>query len=136
MSTVTFTDKHVLYVKGASEIIIDCCDKFHTFSDEIIPIDEALHAQLNGVVDTMARQALRCLCLAYKVLDGDEDLETKNENNIYDVESQGLTVLAIVGIMDTLRKEVPPAIKKCRGAGVRVIMVTGDNIITAEVLAR
>ena len=79
---------------------------------------------------------------------------TKDSDNIYKVESEGLIVLALLGInpyiyndivfiyfrglivKDTLREEVPGAIRDCNKGGIRVIMVTGDNKVTAEVLAK
>lgn len=47
-----------------------------------------------------------------------------------------LTLIAIAGIKDPLRKEIPEAIKKCKAAGISVRMVTGDNINTAVAIAK
>jgi P-type Ca2+ transporter type 2B len=51
------------------------------------------------------------------------------------VEKSGLKMVALIGIKDILRQEVPGAIAKCKAAGVRVRMVTGDNLITARAIA-
>jgi magnesium-transporting ATPase (P-type) len=50
---------------------------------------------------------------------------------IYEIEEGGFTLICIAGIKDIIRKEVPDAIKMCNSAGIRVRMVTGDNITTA-----
>jgi len=47
-----------------------------------------------------------------------------------------LILICIVGVKDIPRKEVPDAIKKCHRAGIKVRMVTGDNLITAKAIAR
>lgn len=52
------------------------------------------------------------------------------------VETSGLTCIAIIGIRDIIREEVPEAIRICNEAQVQVRMVTGDNIITAEAIAK
>ena len=54
---------------------------------------------------------------------------------IKDVETSGLTLIAILGIYDVIRSEVPGAVKTCQSAGVNVRMITGDNIITAQAIA-
>jgi len=54
---------------------------------------------------------------------------------VFKVETQELTMLALLGIKDILREEVPGAIAKCKQAGVRVRMVTGDNLLTARAIA-
>lgn len=51
------------------------------------------------------------------------------------MEKSGLKMVALIGIKDILRQEVPGAIAKCKAAGVRVRMVTGDNLITARAIA-
>jgi len=54
---------------------------------------------------------------------------------VFDIEKKDLTMVALFGIKDILRKEVPDAIAKCKTAGVRVRMVTGDNLVTARAIA-
>jgi Ca2+ transporting ATPase len=73
-------------------------------------IDEAQRDKMEKAIETMAGRALRTLCLAYKNMSGSEDLATKDSKNVYDVEIHDLTLLAILGIKDVLRYEVPRAI--------------------------
>lgn len=83
---------------------------------------------------------MRTIGFAYKDLqdgEGGPNHESKAEGQkIYDIEQSGLTLLAIAGIKDIIREEVPLAVQKCNVAGVRVRMVTGDNKITAIAIAK
>ena len=83
----------------------------------------------------MANSALRTIIIAKKDLNGNEDMVKKDKNDVYEVETNGLTFIALLGIKDVLREEVPGAIAKCKTAGVRVRMVTGDNLLTARAIA-
>lgn len=84
----------------------------------------------------MAENSLRTLCLGYKKLTAHDDIEAKDAKGIFDIEKDGLTLVAIIGVRDIPRKEVPDAIKQCHKAGITVRMVTGDNIITAKAIAK
>ena len=59
----------------------------------------------------------------------------KDEKGVFSIEKSGLTLIAILGIKDILRKEVPDAVADCKRAGIKVRMVTGDNKITARAIA-
>ena len=83
----------------------------------------------------MADESLRTLCLAYKQVEPNFSLE-KDGNGVYDIEKSNLVLIAIVGVKDVPRPEVPDAIIKCKRAGIKVRMVTGDNITTAKAIAR
>lgn len=61
----------------------------------------------------MANQALRTIVLAYKDLTGKEDHETQDNNGVYDIESRDLTLIAVFGIADIIRPEVPHAVEQC-----------------------
>lgn len=82
----------------------------------------------------MANKGLRTLCLAYRDLNGSEDINKVN-GKIYEIESEKLTFLCLLGIMDTLREGVKEAVDQCREAGITVRMVTGDNKDTARAIA-
>ena len=64
---------------------------------------------------------------------GHRDPEDKDQKGVYDVETKGFKMICLLGIKDILRQEVPGAIAKCKIAGVRVRMVTGDNLLTAAI---
>lgn len=92
---------------------------------EIIPIEERHRQRIGDVNLQLASQALRVLALCARRLPEDVDQE-----NMEDVENEFI-LLGLVGIMDPPRPEVFDAIKRCRQAGVRVVMITGDQQMTA-----
>jgi len=83
----------------------------------------------------MAEESLRTLCFAYKDI-GIEDIDTVDNLGVFDVEKRNMVFIAIIGVKDIPRPEVKRAIEKCKMAGIRVRMVTGDNIVTARAIAR
>ncbi|CAK6949845.1 plasma membrane calcium-transporting ATPase 1-like [Scomber scombrus] len=122
-----------MFSKGASEILLRKCSKILIDTGEATVFKDRDKDELvKKVIEPMASEGLRTICLAYKDFptdDGEPDWD--NESNIL----CGLTCIAVVGIEDPVRPEVPDAIKKCQRAGITVRMVTGDNINTARAIA-
>jgi len=85
-----------------------------------------------NVIEKFADSALRTLCLAYKDIEYTTAITDLNENFL----ECDLTMVCIAGIKDPLRPEISQAIKTCRTAGIRVRMVTGDNVNTAVAIAK
>uniref|UniRef100_A0A8C4YHC8 Calcium-transporting ATPase n=1 Tax=Gopherus evgoodei TaxID=1825980 RepID=A0A8C4YHC8_9SAUR len=83
------------------------------------------------VIEPMACEGLRTICLAFRDFPAGLEPDWDNENDIMGE----LTCIAVVGIEDPVRPEVPEAIRKCQKAGITVRMVTGDNISTARAIA-
>ncbi|XP_044207103.1 plasma membrane calcium-transporting ATPase 1-like isoform X2 [Thunnus albacares] len=135
MSTVlkNHDGSYQMFSKGASEILLGKCNKILTASGEARAFKPRDRDNLvKNVIEPMASEGLRTICLAYRdfpTADGEPDWD--NEGHIL----TGLTCIAVVGIEDPVRPEVPEAIRKCQRAGVTVRMVTGDNIITARAIA-
>ncbi|XP_028305065.1 plasma membrane calcium-transporting ATPase 1-like [Gouania willdenowi] len=135
MSTVLrdYSGGFQMFSKGASEILLKKCSKVLTSNGEI----KILRARerndlLKNVVERMASEGLRTICLAYREFptsEGEPDWE--DEPQII----TNLTCIAVVGIEDPVRPEVPEAIRMCRRAGITVRMVTGDNTSTARAIA-
>eukprot|EP00727_Mastigamoeba_balamuthi_P001904 m51a1_g11710 hypothetical protein (1022) ;mRNA; f:62535-66059 len=131
MCTVLRTDasRLVCHVKGASEIVFAMCDHIYGADGEARPIDDEIKAEMAKTIEELATQGLRTLCLAtMEVPESDVDLNNQP--------SSGYTCVALVGIKDPVRGEVPLAVSQCQRAGIKVRMVTGDNIITASSIAR
>jgi calcium-translocating P-type ATPase len=116
----------VLYCKGAPESVLPLCR--HVLVDgNVQPLDVAARARVEQAQDEMANQGLRVLAFASRKLAADFDREGLEE---------GLVLAGLAGLEDPPRPEVPAAIRKCREAGIRVIMVTGDHPRTAAAIAR
>lgn len=95
---------------------------------------------LNDTIKSYAKNALRTIAFAYKDLEpgfgGNDHDECLEGSKIGVIEEKDNILIAIAGIMDIIRPEVPEAVMKCNFAGVRVRMVTGDNKVTAIAIAK
>ncbi|MBC7246973.1 MAG: cation-transporting P-type ATPase [Actinobacteria bacterium] len=121
--------RRVAYVKGAPGEVVKRCTGILTPDGvrEMLPEDRE---RILGVNDRYARSALRVLALAARELPvGLERYEVENTE-------ADLTFLGLAAMMDPPRPEVEEAVNKCRTAGIRVIMITGDYGLTAESIAR
>ncbi|KAM5146588.1 plasma membrane calcium-transporting ATPase 3 isoform 3-T3 [Mantella aurantiaca] len=121
-----------LYSKGASEIVLKKCSNILNAGGDLRtfrPRDR--EEMVKKVIEPMACDGLRTICIAYRDFQGIPEPEWDNENEIVG----DLTCIAVVGIEDPVRPEVPEAIRKCQRAGITVRMVTGDNINTARAIA-
>lgn len=129
-----------IHVKGASEIVLESCTHYLDESGEKKPIDDQMKNLLTDTIKNYAKMALRTIAFGYKDLQPNqggpnhEDLVEGTKIGV--VEESDNTLIAIVGIMDIIREEVPEAVSKCNFAGVRVRMVTGDNKVTAIAIAK
>ncbi|XP_053154081.1 plasma membrane calcium-transporting ATPase 3 isoform X3 [Hemicordylus capensis] len=134
MSTVTCMPDggYRLFSKGASEIVLKKCTNILNSNGELRsfrPRDR--DEMVKKVIEPMACDGLRTICIAYRDFPAGKEPEWDNENDIV----IDLTCIAVVGIEDPVRPEVPDAILKCQRAGITVRMVTGDNINTARAIA-
>jgi len=115
--------KKYAYMKGAPEIIIKKCSA--AFMDgKVRKITLKDKKDILHHYEKMASRGERVLAFAYKRTKPDKVVEKE------------FIFLALCGMMDPPRKEVPDAIRKCESAGIRVIMITGDHAWTAEAIAR
>lgn len=121
--------QQLAYVKGAPKEVLALCS--HVWQDgRSVPLTEARLAQIMQVNDDFARSGLRVLAVAWRCLpEGLSDFTP-------DCIEQALTFLGLVAMMDPPRPEVTLAVEKCRRAGIRIIMITGDYGLTAESIAR
>ncbi|KAG0559244.1 hypothetical protein M758_10G088300 [Ceratodon purpureus] len=134
-----------LLVKGAVENILERCTHVQLLDGSVVNMTEgardALLAKLNG----LSAKALRCLGLAYKddLQDlSDYDGETHPghakllDTSSYDKVESNLIFVGMAGLRDPPREEVRGAIEDCSEAGIRVMVITGDNKNTAEAICR
>jgi Ca2+-transporting ATPase len=108
---------HSVAAKGAPEAIFDLCH-----------MDAATQARLNAAVDAMAALGLRVLGVAEARFVGEDWPEIAHD---FAFEFVGL-----LGLADPLRDGIPEAVQQCQGAGIRVVMITGDYPATAQAIAR
>jgi P-type Ca2+ transporter type 2C len=115
-------------VKGAPERILGMSDRVRV-NGEIRPLAEEQYRHLRDSSDSLAAEAYRVLAIAYKEIEP-EASELPREQ----VENQ-LVFLGLAGMIDPARPEAQAAIESAREAGIRVIMITGDNPVTAKAIA-
>ncbi|KAG7278443.1 hypothetical protein CRUP_038738 [Coryphaenoides rupestris] len=121
-----------LYSKGASEILLKkCAYILDTNGEPRIFRPRDRDEMVKQVIEPMACEGLRTICIAYRNLPSTPEPDWETEAEIV----TELTAVTIVGIEDPVRPEVPDAIRKCQRAGITVRMVTGDNINTARAIA-
>ncbi|XP_059844155.1 sarcoplasmic/endoplasmic reticulum calcium ATPase 2 [Hypanus sabinus] len=126
-----------LFVKGAPESVIDRCTYVRVGTTKV-PLTKPLKEKILSVVKDWGtgKDTLRCLALATRdnpVRREDMNLEESSNFINYEVD---LTFVGCVGMLDPPRTEVATSIKMCRHAGIRVIMITGDNKGTAVAICR
>ncbi|MDR8393273.1 cation-transporting P-type ATPase [Aliifodinibius sp. S!AR15-10] len=117
-------DEFRIHVKGAPGSVMDRCDNMIE-KGEIKPFTQEKKDQWKVINQDLAADGLRVLAFAYK--DTDDDAGEPYE---------GLVFIGLVGLLDPPREGVKPAIDHCRNAGIRVIMITGDQVETARYIAR
>lgn len=121
--------KYFVAVKGApDELLKRAVSLWH--DDKIVDFDASAKAKILAANNDMAKNALRVLGLAYKVVDN-----KFTEVNSATVE-QNLIFVGLVGMIDPERPEAKAAVAKAKSAGIRTIMITGDHQVTAAAIAK
>jgi P-type Ca2+ transporter type 2C len=130
MTTVHRLDGElVCYVKGAPMELLARCSAVRMGGHDV-RLDPAIRAAAEAANDAYSRDALRVLAVASRTLP-----EVIALDDAAQVE-QDLTLLGLIGMLDPPHPEVADAVHRCRSAGIRTIMMTGDYGLTAESIAR
>ncbi|KAF7710196.1 hypothetical protein HF521_009068 [Silurus meridionalis] len=127
-----------MFIKGAPESVLERCCWIRASGGARVPLTSDLREQLLATVRewTSGRDTLRCLAMATRDSPPDpRTLNVENSSTFSEYESE-LTFVGCVGMLDPPRKEVLNAVRMCRQAGIRVIMITGDNKGTALSICR
>lgn len=120
VSAVNAPRTSYVFTKGAPESILAICSKLAHGNKEI-PLDNRQKIKIETAFQQFAKKGLRTIAFSYKAVDHDH-LET---NQVF---------LGFVGIADPIRQEVQAAMNKAKNAQIKVIMITGDNALTAEAI--
>merc|ERR1712168_1475610 len=126
-----------MFVKGAPEGVLDRCT-YVRIGAEKVPMTEKMREKImaRAIEYGTGRDTLRCLCLATADSPMDpKDMDLDNSAKFVNYEVN-LTFCGVVGMLAPPRMEVAPAIVLCKQAGIRVIMITGDNKNTAEAICK
>ena len=129
MTTIhEYDNEKIAYMKGAPEIVLTKCSRI-LLNGKIQILNKEMVEKHNKVTESLASQALRNLGFAYKELPKDiQEFQEENE--------EGFIFVGIMSMIDPPRQEVKEAIKICKKAGIRVVMITGDHRLTATAVAK
>ncbi len=140
MMSVVYRNNHgklICFTKGAPDILIDSCTHVQG-SEGILPLDRQTRSHILEAASSMAGQALRVIAVAKKSLPSkaasvfsSQNPDTGNLN----LEKE-LIFLGLVGMIDPPRKEAVSSIVKCKKAGIKPVMITGDHKQTAAAVAK
>ncbi|GMH03130.1 hypothetical protein Nepgr_004969 [Nepenthes gracilis] len=121
--------------KGAAEIVLASCTQYIDENDHVMRLDEHKLTFLKRLIEEMATRSLRCVAIACRLLELEEVPTDEVQLAEWTLPEDDLILLAIVGIKDPCRPGVRDAVQLCTSAGVKVRMVTGDNLQTAKAIA-
>jgi Ca2+-transporting ATPase len=115
-----------MYTKGAPDVVLNLCSKIDN-GGNVSPLTDEARSMIIETNRQFASQALRVLAFAYKSLVSGKDVDESDEND--------LVFVGLQGMIDPPRDEVRSAIDRCRNAGIRSLMITGDYSLTAQAIA-
>lgn len=131
----------LVHWKGAAEIILDSCSHWMDAQGKAVLMNDHMRNTLQKEIAHMASQSLRCIALAHRQLNVPLPLakEVTHPPDLTqippEIPTDQLTLTALLGLKDPCRPGVEQAVRRCQLAGVRVRMVTGDNLLTARAIA-
>lgn len=117
------------FTKGAPDVVLERCEKVLIDGKEV-DIDEKLRKEILGKNSEFARSALRCLGYAYRK---HSDMPSEITS---DAIEKDMVFVGLTGMIDPSRPEAKEAIKECKSAGIRPIMITGDYLETGLAIAK
>lgn len=115
--------------KGAPDVLLTVCDTI-LWKGRRAAMDSDHGPAVRTAVESLAAQALRTIAVAYKPLSGGSIPEREQDAE------NSLTLIGLQGMIDPPRPEVRQAVKECREAGIKTIMITGDHALTAKAIAK
>ena len=132
----TGTGMERLLVKGAPGVLLKRCSHVKNRNGEVIELTSEMREKFQLIISSLSSRPLRCLLLAVKeVFPNQFEHLINKEDNFIDIETD-LTAVALIGIKDPARPDASKSIDLCKQAGIRVVMITGDDKGTAVAIAQ
>ena len=130
MSVIVKDDagKHFVVTKGAPDVLFTRCESI-LWDGKTAPFNKEYQTVVNREMDGLASHALRLIAVGYKPLSAGNVILHENEAE------KNLVFVGLQGMIDPPRPEVKQAIKECREAGIKTVMITGDHVTTAKAIA-
>ncbi len=120
-------DKLYAYTKGAFEVVLDMSSQM-LLNDKVIEIDDKMRDELKKLGSEITNEGYRTMGFAYKY--------APSTNPDDRVEEKNMVLVGFIGLNDPIRADVPEAVERCKKAGIKTVMVTGDHPETAMIYAR
>lgn len=131
MMSIIVKDKsgrQFVVTKGAPDVLIGLSTSI-LWNDRQQHLTKELTQKVQGAIDGLAGDALRTIAIAYKPLSASTVILSEKEAE------KDLTFIGLQGMIDPPRPEVKTAVRECRDAGIKTVMITGDHVITAKAIA-
>ena len=125
--SVVLGGMYLAFTKGAVDSLLDISSTVWVHG-KAEPLTEAWREDLTRRNDALAQRGMRVLGVAFRCLDSAQDLAAVTLE-------RGLTFVGMIGIIDPPRLDVFSAVEKCKAAGIRPVMITGDHSLTAQYIA-
>jgi Ca2+-transporting ATPase len=122
--------QHFAALKGAPAVVLNACSNYRDATGNTVPLDDDAFARFKAANEQMANRALRVLGLATKFF------ETDAQHTSEAALENGYTFVGLVGMIDPPRPGVREAIQRAKNAGIRTVMLTGDQLNTGIAIAR
>jgi P-type Ca2+ transporter type 2C len=131
MMSVHVKDKqgrHFIVTKGAPDVILGISDSV-LWDERTQFLNKETQIKVHDAINGLASQALRTIAIAFKPIQPNTIILSEREAE------NKLTLIGIQGMIDPPRPEVKQAVKECKEAGIKTVMITGDHVITAKAIA-
>ncbi|SFA74990.1 MULTISPECIES: calcium-translocating P-type ATPase, SERCA-type [unclassified Bacillus (in: firmicutes)] len=121
--------RQFIVTKGAPDVLIGKCESI-LWEGKTQYLSNSIKGNVQEAIDGLASQALRTIAIAYKPVQANTIILTEQEAE------KDLIFIGVQGMIDPPRPEVKEAVKECRDAGIKTVMITGDHAITAKAIAK
>ncbi|PGY10831.1 calcium-translocating P-type ATPase, SERCA-type [Bacillus sp. AFS031507] len=131
MMSVHVKDKqgrHFIVTKGAPDVILDISESV-LWDERTQFLNKETQGKVQEAINGLASKALRTIAIAFKPIQANTIILSEREAE------KNLTLIGIQGMIDPPRPEVKKAVKECKEAGIKTVMITGDHVITAKAIA-
>ncbi|GHH96501.1 calcium-translocating P-type ATPase, SERCA-type [Neobacillus kokaensis] len=120
--------RHFIVTKGAPDVILGICESI-LWDGKSQFLNQDKQTRVQNAINNLASNALRTIAIAFKPISHNTVILSEQEAE------NKLTLIGIQGMIDPPRPEVKDAVKECKAAGIKTVMITGDHVITAKAIA-
>jgi Ca2+-transporting ATPase len=120
--------RHFIVTKGAPDVILGKCESI-LWDEKTLHLNQETQRKVQESINHLASKALRTIAIAFKPVSANTVILSEHEAE------QKLTFIGVQGMIDPPRPEVKQAVRECKEAGIKTVMITGDHVITAKAIA-